>query len=67
MNYRVSLNVQELDRLADFLDEMHIRRFTGRMMQILHEVLYLEEGYMLVEPLDDTGTEKIRKKLITQI
>lgn len=55
------------DRLADFLDEMHIHRFTGRMMQILHEVLYLEKGYMLVEPLDDIGTEKIRKKLITQI
>ncbi|MBR4388839.1 MAG: glycosyltransferase [Prevotella sp.] len=55
------------DRLADFLDEMHIHRFTGRMMQILHEVLYLEEGYMLVEPLDDTGTEKIRKTLITLI
>ena len=55
------------DRLADFLDEMHIRRFTGRMMQILHEVLYLEEGYMLVEPLNDSGTESIRKTLIAQI
>ena len=55
------------NRLSDFLNEMHIYRFTRRIMQILHEVLYLEEGYMLVEPLNDVGTEKIRKILITQI
>lgn len=53
-------------RLSDFLDELNIRRFTCRIMQILHEVLYLEEGYMMVEPLDDRGTERIRKILISQ-
>ncbi len=54
------------NRLSDFLEELSIHRFARRMMQILHEVLYLEEGYMVVEPLDDIGTETIRKALITQ-
>lgn len=52
------------DKLQRMTKQMGIQKFTSRLMQILHETFYLEEGYMPVPPVDDKRTDNIRKSLL---
>lgn len=47
------------DKLAEVLKSMKIYRFSRRIIQLLVERLYLEEGFRPIPPLDDRGTRKI--------
>lgn len=52
-------------RFADLLKALGIQQFTRRIIQILHEFFLLEWGYMPLAPLNDFGTESIRKVIMT--
>lgn len=53
------------DVLNDILSILGIRSFTGRLLCILNETFRLPIGFMPLNPINDSGTEKIRKKLET--
>ena len=53
------------ERFADVLKALGILQFARRIIQILHEFFYMEWGFMPIAPLDDKGTEKIRRVIIT--
>lgn len=48
------------DKLIRMLSELHIFKFSARIMQILSELFYLEEGFMPIDPIDDRKTRQIR-------
>lgn len=50
-------------KLAAILKHVGAISGTSRLMQILGERLFLEEGYMPVMPVDDSGTAKMRRIL----
>ena len=52
------------DQLADTLQSIGLLKFTRRICQVLHELSYLDEGYMPVPALNDRGTRKIRKSIM---
>lgn len=51
------------DKLLRMLKQLKLQKFTARLMQILHETYYLEEGYMPISPIDDKKTNNLRKSL----
>lgn len=51
------------DKLQRMLKQLKLQKFTARLMQILQESYYLEEGYMPIPPIDDKRTNNIRKSL----
>lgn len=51
------------DRLVDITKEMKIRKFLRRMLQVLADEAYLEEGFMPDIPLNDRGTRRLRAEL----
>ena len=51
------------DKLERMLRSLQMKPFASRLMQILHESLALEEGFMPIPPKDDRTTSSIRKKL----
>lgn len=51
------------DKLQRMLKQLKLQKFTARLMQILQEAYYLEEGYMPIPPIDDKRTNNIRKSL----
>ena len=51
------------DQLLEVLEEKKLTRFAGRLMQVLHELTLLDEGYMPIDPIDDRGTRKIRESI----
>lgn len=52
------------DRLVDIAKELKIRKFLRRMLQVLADEVYLEEGFMPDFPLNDSGTRQIRSRLL---
>lgn len=51
------------DKFQRMLKQLKLQKFTARLMQILQETYYLEEGYMPIPPIDDKRTNNIRKLL----
>ncbi len=51
------------DKLQRMLKQLKLQKFTARLMQILQETYFLEEGYMPIPPIDDKRTNNIRKSL----
>ena len=51
------------DALQEAIEEKGLTKFTGRLMQVLHEQTLLDEGYMIVDPINDRGTQKIRESI----
>jgi hypothetical protein len=51
------------EQLCDALDEHHQLKYLRRCLQILSELTRLDEGFMPADPLDDRGTQTIRKLL----
>lgn len=51
------------DKLQRMLKQLKLQKFTARLMQILQETYYMEEGYMPIPPIDDKRTNNIRKSL----
>ena len=49
--------------VKDVLDRYGVSKFAARIMTIMNERYGLGEGFMPVEPLDDKGTETLRRKL----
>ena len=49
--------------LVDAFDEGHLLKYFRRLLQVLTEVTGLDEGFLPANPLNDKGTEKIRKRL----
>ena len=49
--------------VKDVLDRCGVSKFAARIMTIMNERYGLGEGFMPVEPLDDKGTEALRRKL----
>lgn len=45
------------------LRRLRMSKTAARLMQIMGETLWLEPGFMPLEPLDDKGTDDIRKTL----
>ena len=43
---------------------MNIYRFARRLLQILSDVLFLEEGFLPFQPLDDMQTQKLKQNII---
>ena len=52
------------DKLQRMAKQLNIQKFAARLMQILHETFYLEEGFMPIPPVDDKRTNKLRKSLL---
>lgn len=52
------------DTVIRMAKRLKIKKFTGRILQIISETLWLEEGFSPMETINDKGTEKIRKKLL---
>lgn len=48
------------DRLVSILKRFKIHKFASRILRILQDDLYLTEGFTPFEPLEDSGTGKIR-------
>lgn len=55
-------NYNEL-RLEQMLQIMKLKKNTARILQILHESIGLEEGFMPFEPINDKKTRQIKKTL----
>jgi hypothetical protein len=51
------------DKLSRMLRHLKLTPFASRILQILHDTLALEEGFMPIEPRDDKGTTAIRQAL----
>ena len=58
--YRDNIND---DKIQEVLEEKKMSKYTGRLMQILKEQTLLDEGYMPLDPINDRGTEKIRREI----
>lgn len=69
--YNIANNLRNNDydesRLKKMIIKMHTYRFSKRLMQILHELTNLEEGFMPVPAINDFYTEKIRQLIINRI
>lgn len=50
-------------KVTDVLQLLKERKTTARLLQILHESIGLEEGYMPMEARNDRGTRKMRRQL----
>lgn len=50
-------------KVTDVLQLLKERKTLARILQILHESLGLEEGFMPMEAKNDRGTRKIKKLL----
>lgn len=55
----------EEPRLKEVLKRLHIHKLCRRLCQVLSEAAYLDEGFMPVPALNDSGTEKIRQNIAT--
>ena len=55
------------DQLHEALDQKALTKFAGRLMQVLHELTLLDEGYMPVDPINDRGTQKIRVSITNHL
>lgn len=53
--------------LIDAFDEGHLLKYFRRLLQVLTEVTGLDEGFLPANPLNDKGTEKIRKRLYNHL
>ena len=51
------------DKVQRMVQRLKLESFTGALLQILHESLELEEGFMPIEPRDDKTTKHIRNIL----
>lgn len=51
-------------KLSSLLKKMHIYKFARRILQILSNYLFLEEGFMPFKPLDDKKTTKLEQTII---
>lgn len=58
--YRDNIND---DKIQEVLEEKKMSKYTGRLLQILKEQTLLDEGYMPLDPINDRGTEKIRREI----
>ena len=56
-------NDYDEDKLQRMLHRLHLEPFTASLLQILHESLDLEIGFMPIEPRDDKNTARIRQTL----
>ncbi|MBQ7422615.1 MAG: glycosyltransferase [Prevotella sp.] len=52
------------DAFAIIVKQLGLKKFTERMLQILSEDFYMEEGFMPIKLRNDKGTEKIRQIII---
>ncbi|MCR4853947.1 MAG: glycosyltransferase, partial [Prevotella sp.] len=51
------------DRISRMLQQLKLLPFASRLLQIFHDSLALEEGFMPIEPRADKGTHTIQKQL----
>ncbi len=51
------------EMLGDDLNERRLGKFAARLMQLMHDVTGLTEGFMPIAPLLDRTTRNMRKKL----
>lgn len=51
-------------RLVDISKDMKLRKFLRRMLQVLADEVYLEEGFMPDNPLNDSGERTIKSRLL---
>ncbi len=51
-------------QLQQAMSRLGLTKLCGRVCQVLSEVAYLGEGFMPTEAIDDSGTEKIRQRLV---
>lgn len=57
-------NNYDEELLCQKIRELKIQKRTGRLFQILKERYGLEEGFMFTEPVNDRGTEKLRRMFL---
>ncbi len=53
----------EEERLCEELDERHLLNTTARVMQLMHDLTGLTEGFMPVPPLNDRTTRQMRRQV----
>ena len=53
----------EEDRLCDDLEERRLWKFAARLMQLMSELTGLTEGFMLMPPLNDRLTRRLRRQI----
>lgn len=51
------------DELSEKLEDAGLTESAGRLIQVLHEELLLDEGFMPIDPIDDKLTDKLRNNL----
>jgi len=51
------------DKLCDSLQERHMLSFAARLMQLMHDMTGLDEGYMPMPPVNDFTTRKMKKQI----
>lgn len=52
------------DKLVRMLNTLKLTDFTASLLQILHESLGLEEGFMPLDPVENSRTNQLRKTLL---
>lgn len=57
----IKYNDYDEEKLKQILKHLKLHRFARRLIQILKEYVQLEEGFIPILPLDDKGTQRIRK------
>ncbi len=62
----IAIKYQEYDedQLKCILKELHLYRFSRRIIQIMAKWLHLEEGFIPLSPLDDIGTVKLERAIL---
>ena len=55
------------DLLQESLEQKRLTKFASRLIQVLHELLRLDEGYMPIDPISDRGTQKIRESITNHL
>ena len=66
MDRMLRRNDIEDEKLTETLDETRQLKFFRRLLQLLTEQTLIDEGFLPAEPLDDSGTKKLRRLLSTR-
>jgi hypothetical protein len=53
------------DRLVTITKELKMRKFLRRMLQVLADKVYLEEGFQPDGPVNDRTTRKIESRIFS--
>lgn len=55
------------EQIVDQLTEKRLLTYFRRLLRLLQELTLLDEGFLPVTPIDDSGTARLRRQLLTHL